>query len=47
MCGSGTTGKMAHKNGRQFIGVDISADYIKIAKERFQDASKQGALGGL
>ena len=34
MCGSGTTGKMALLNNRQFIGVDISAEYIAIAKER-------------
>ena len=34
MCGSGTTGKMALLNNRNFIGVDISAEYIAIAKER-------------
>ena len=34
MCGSGTTGKMALLNNRKFIGVDISQDYIAIAKER-------------
>ena len=34
MCGSGTTGKMALLNNRKFIGVDISQDYIDIAKER-------------
>ena len=34
MCGSGTTGKMAIKHNRQFIGVDISEEYIAIAKER-------------
>ena len=34
MCGSGTVGKMALLNNRQFIGVDISAEYIAIAKER-------------
>ena len=34
MCGSGTTGKMALLNNRRFIGVDISAEYIAIAKER-------------
>lgn len=34
MCGSGTTGKMALKHNRQFLGTDISPDYIKIAKER-------------
>lgn len=34
MCGSGTTCKMAHQTGRKYIGVDISAEYIAIAKER-------------
>ena len=34
MCGSGTTGKMALLNNRQFIGVDISAEYIAITRER-------------
>lgn len=36
MCGSGTTGKMALIHGRQFIGVDISEEYIAIAKERIE-----------
>ena len=34
MCGSGTTGKMALLNNRQFIGEDISAEYIAITRER-------------
>ena len=34
MCGSGTTGKMALIHKRRFIGVDISEEYIAIAKER-------------
>ena len=34
MCGSGTTGKMALIHKRKFIGVDISEEYIAIAKER-------------
>lgn len=37
MCGSGTTGKMALKHAREFIGVDISKDYIDIAKERIKN----------
>lgn len=32
--GSGTTGKMAHIQGRRFIGIDVSDEYIKIAAER-------------
>lgn len=34
MCGSGTTGKMAHKNGREFLCLDVSHEYIQIAKAR-------------
>ena len=34
MCGSGTTCKMALLNNRDFIGIDISEDYCRIAKER-------------
>ena len=34
MCGSGTTLKMAQENNRNFIGVDISEEYVNIAKER-------------
>lgn len=34
MCGSGTTCKMAMINNRNFIGCDISKEYIEIAKQR-------------
>lgn len=34
MCGSGTTCKMAFLAKRNFIGVDISWEYIEIAKKR-------------
>lgn len=34
MCGSGTTGKMALLHERDFIGIDISPDYIEIARQR-------------
>lgn len=34
MCGSGTTCKMAKINNRNFIGIDISEEYVKIAKKR-------------
>ena len=32
--GSGTTGKVAKQLGRKFIGIEISQDYLTIAKER-------------
>lgn len=36
MCGSGTTGKMALVQGRAFIGIDISPEYIAIASQRIE-----------
>lgn len=37
MCGSGTTCKMAYLNNRNFIGIDMSEEYINdIAKPRLQ-----------
>ena len=37
MCGSGTTGKMALLQSRRFIGIDISAEYTEIARQRLAD----------
>lgn len=34
MCGSGTTLKMAKINNRNYIGIDISKEYIEIAEQR-------------
>ena len=34
MCGSGTTAIMSKELNRQYIGIDISEEYCKIAKER-------------
>lgn len=40
-CGSGTTGKMALCNLRQFIGIEISREYCEIASQRiFGEAFK-------
>ena len=36
MCGSGTTCKMAEIAGRRWLGVDISKEYIEIARERMK-----------
>lgn len=38
MCGSGTTGKMALLNKREFIGIDISPEYIEIARQRLGES---------
>ena len=45
MCGSGTTGKMALRNGRQFIGIDISGEYIEIARERLLQSGFEVEVG--
>jgi len=39
--GSGTTGKMAALNGRNFIGIELDADYFKIAEKRIADAQNK------
>lgn len=35
--GASTTGVVALKHGRKFIGVDLNEDYLKISKKRLQD----------
>lgn len=39
--GSGTTGKMAVKNGRNFIGIEMNPEYFQIAKKRI-DTVREG-----
>ena len=39
-CGSGTTGVVAKKYGRSFIGIDSEIQYIEIAKKRIEKASQ-------
>jgi DNA modification methylase len=41
MVGSGTTGKMAVLNNRDFIGIEISQEYLEIAKQRITEAERQ------
>jgi len=43
MCGSGTTLKMAKKNNRNHIGIEISEEYVDIAKQRMENL-KQGEI---
>lgn len=40
MCGSGTTLKMAKKNNRNYIGIEISEEYCEIARKRVKAQSK-------
>lgn len=44
MCGSGTTCKMAKLLRRNFIGFDISEDYVEIAKQRLKPLDYQPTL---
>ena len=44
--GSGTTGLVAQNNGRKYVGIDISADYLKLSLEtRLQNGALD--LGGV
>ena len=40
LMGSGTTGKMAKLNNRNFIGFELSSEYFKIAEKRIREAQK-------
>jgi site-specific DNA-methyltransferase (adenine-specific) len=37
MCGSGTTCKMAMLNKRNYLGCDISQEYVELAKKRLKN----------
>jgi DNA modification methylase len=36
--GSGTVGMVARKHGRKFLGIEINANYVKIAEARIKEA---------
>ena len=40
-CGSGTTGVAAVKNNRNFVGIDISEEYLELAKNRIKEVSNE------
>lgn len=42
--GSGTTGVACLRAGKRFIGVEVNADYFKIACERIENAQRQERL---
>lgn len=44
MCGSGTTCKMAMLHGRRYVGIDISEEYVDIARQRLRDAEREMGL---
>ena len=37
MCGSGTTLKMAKKNNRNYIGIEISKEYCLLSEKRIHE----------
>ena len=44
LCGSGTTGMGAVKLSRNFIGIDISEEYINLTRKRIKEALMQPRL---
>lgn len=40
--GSGTTGAVAVKEGRDFIGIEINPEYIEMSKQRIRAAKQEG-----
>lgn len=44
--GSGTTGAVAKRLGRQYIGIDLNADYCRLATERIQNVKEEITVGG-
>jgi site-specific DNA-methyltransferase (adenine-specific) len=43
-CGSGTTGAVALKHGRCFIGIELNPEYVAMAERRVAEATRQGRL---
>jgi hypothetical protein len=37
-CGSGTVGAVAQQHGRRFVGLDMQAKYLELARERIRKA---------
>src|SRR5207249_2555218 len=44
--GSGTTGVVAKRLGRNFIGIDIKPEYVEIARRRITEARELVSLPG-
>jgi DNA modification methylase len=44
--GTGTTGVSALGNNRQFIGIDISPDYVAIAEKRLRELTSAEQIPG-
>lgn len=46
-CGSGTTGVVAVKNGREFIGIELNPEYVTIASERMESTLSAQIVKGV
>lgn len=42
--GAGTTGVVAKKNGRRYIGIELNPEYLEMARERIEKTQEQIAL---
>ena len=42
--GSGTTGIVCAKYGRDFVGIELNPEYVKMAERRINQAAAQGVL---
>ena len=45
--GSGSTGKAAALEGFDFVGIELDAEYLEIARRRIEHAAMQPTLDGL
>lgn len=46
-CGSGTTGVVARKLGRRFVGLDLSEDYCRMARRRIRSEGRVQTKGSM
>lgn len=42
--GSGTTGYVAIKHGRRYVGIELNPDYLELTRERIEDAIKDAQI---
>lgn len=45
-CGSGTTGRVAVKNGRKFIGIELNREYAEISNKRIKEVANERCENG-
>ncbi|HZV12999.1 MAG TPA: DNA methyltransferase, partial [Candidatus Kapabacteria bacterium] len=42
--GAGTTGVVALKHGRKYIGIELKQEYLELARKRMKSISQQMAM---